>query len=67
MARTARVAVLVGVLMCVPGGLGLVLGVILRDHRGSWLLLGMGLLFLATGLGYIAWGAKRWRSLRETA
>jgi len=62
-ARTGRVAALVGVLMCLPGGLGLVLGFILREHRGSWLLLGMGVLFLVTGLGYIAWGAMRLRSL----
>ncbi|TMF50809.1 MAG: DUF72 domain-containing protein, partial [Chloroflexi bacterium] len=67
MARTGRVAVLVGVLMCLPGGVGLVLGFILRDHRGSWLVLGMGLLFLTTGLGYIAWGAMRLRSLRRPA
>ena len=67
MARTGRVAVLVGVLMCLPGGVGLVLGFILRDHRGSWLVLGMGLLFLTTGLGYIAWGAIRLRSLRRPA
>ncbi|TMD24974.1 MAG: hypothetical protein E6I99_00725 [Chloroflexi bacterium] len=63
-ARTGRVAVLVGVLVCVPGGLGLVLGFILRDARDSWLLLAIGLPFLIAGVGYIAWGAMRLRSLR---
>ena len=66
-ARTGRVAVLVGVLMCLPGGAGLVLGFIIREQRGSWLVLGMGLLFLTTGLGYVAWGVARLRGLRGPA
>ena len=69
-ARTGRVAILVGLLMCVPGVTGLVLGFIIREHEGInvpiWspsrainLPIWMGLLFLLCGLGYIAWGAMR--------
>jgi tryptophan-rich sensory protein len=61
--------------MCLPGAVGTVLGVILRQGKDAnlplWspsrainLPIWIGLLFLLTGLGYIAWGAMRLRSLR---
>jgi tryptophan-rich sensory protein len=74
-ARVGRVAIRIGLLMCVPGVVGVVLGFILREHNGAtvplWspyrainLPIWMGLLFLAGGIGYIVWGSMRLRSLR---
>lgn len=68
-------AITVGLLMCLPGVTGVVLGFIIRQHEGInvplWspykainLALWMGLLFLVAGLGYIVWGAMRLRSQR---
>ncbi|HEV3174867.1 MAG TPA: hypothetical protein VGZ72_02710 [Stellaceae bacterium] len=68
-------AIAIGLLMCLPGAVGLVLGVILRQgananlplwspYRAINLPIWMGLLFLFGGLGYIAWGAMRLRTLR---
>ena len=64
-----------GLLLCLPGATGLVLGIIIRQNQGIdvplWspykainLALWMGLLFLVVGLGYIVWGAMRLRSQR---
>ena len=74
-ARAGRVAITIGLLMCLPGAAGLVLGLILRQaenanlplwspYRAINLPIWLGLLFLLSGLGYIAWGAMRLRSLR---
>ena len=74
-ARAGRLAITIGLLMCVPGILGLVLGFLLREHEGAsvplWSLsrainlsIWMGLIFLAGGIGYIVWGAMRLRTLR---
>ena len=61
--------------MCLPGAVGLVLGVILRQgkdanlplwspYRAINLPIWIGLQFLLTDLGYLTWGAIRLRSLR---
>lgn len=68
-------AITIGLLMCAPGILGLVLGLIIREHEGAnvplWspyrainLPIWMGLLFLAGGISYIVWGAVRLRNVR---
>jgi len=73
--RAGKVAITIGLLMCVPGVVGVVLGFIIREHEGVneplWspyravnLPIWMGLLFLAGGIGYIVWGTMRLRSLR---
>jgi hypothetical protein len=74
-ARAGRVAITIGLLMCVPGVAGVVVGVILRQHDGAnvplWSLyrainlpIWMGLIFLVPGLGYVVWGTMRLRNLR---
>jgi hypothetical protein len=68
-------AITIGLLMCVPGIGGVVLGFILREHEGAniplWspyrainLPIWLGLLFLAGGIGYTVWGAVRLRNVR---
>ena len=74
-ARAGRVAITIGVLMCLPGALGVALGVILRHvenvnpplwspARAINLPIWLGLLFLLCGLGYVAWGTMRLRSIQ---